>query len=106
MAEVELEAVRAVLGRRGQEPGPVEVGTALRSLGVLVTDAVVRQTDSALEANELVKCSVQGTSGMDTREAAIALARPTHAEVVQVIGHKFVLYRTSQREDIEHIQLV
>ena len=57
-------------------------------------------------ANELVKCSVQGTSGMDTREAAIALARPTHAEVVQVIGHKFVLYRTSQREDIEHIQLV
>ena len=71
-----------------------------------ITDAVVRQTDSALEANELVKCSVQGTSGMDTREAAIALARPTHAEVVQVIGHKSVLYRTSQREDIEHIQLV
>ena len=32
MAEVELEAVRAVLGRRGQEPGPVEVGTALRSV--------------------------------------------------------------------------
>ena len=71
-----------------------------------ITDAVVRQTDSALEANELVKCSVQGTSGMDTREAATALARPTHAQVVQVIGHKFVLYRTSQREDIEHIQLV
>ena len=71
-----------------------------------ITDAVVRQTDSALEANELVKCSVQGTSGMDTREAAIALARPTDAEVVQGIGHKFVLYRTSQREDIEHIQLV
>ena len=43
---------------------------------------------------------------MDTREAATALARPTHAQVVQVIGHKFVLYRTSQREDIEHIKLV
>lgn len=48
MAEVELEAVRAILGRRGQEPGPVEVGTALRTLGVLVTDAVVRQTVAAL----------------------------------------------------------
>ncbi len=71
-----------------------------------ITDAVVRQTDSALEANELVKCSVQGTSGMNAREAATALARPTHAQVVQVIGHKFVLYRTSQREDIEHIKLV
>ena len=71
-----------------------------------ITDAVVRQTDSALEANELVKCSVQGTSGMDTREAATALARPTHAQVVQVIGHKFVLYRPSQRDDIEKIVLV
>ena len=66
----------------------------------------VGKAGTALEANELVKCSVQGTSGMDTREAATALARPTHAQVVQVIGHKFVLYRTSQREDIEHIQLV
>lgn len=53
MAEVELEAVRAVLGRRGQEPGPVEVGTALRSLGVLVTDAVVRQTVAALRRDSV-----------------------------------------------------
>ena len=32
-----------------------------------ITDAVVRQTDYSLEANELVKCSDQGTSGMITR---------------------------------------
>ncbi len=48
MTEVDLEAVRARLGRQGQLPGPVEVGAALRSLGVLVSDSVVRQTVVAL----------------------------------------------------------
>lgn len=70
------------------------------------TDVVVAQTDSALEAHELIKCTVLNTSGLDTREAAIALSRPTHSAVVQVIGHKFVLYRPSQRDDIEKIVLV
>ena len=48
MADVDLEAVRAYLGRKGQPPGPVEVGAALRSLGLLVSDSVVRQTVAAL----------------------------------------------------------
>lgn len=48
MADVDLEAVRAHLGQRGQLPGPVEVGAALRSLGMLVSDTVVRQTVDAL----------------------------------------------------------
>jgi len=48
MADVDLEAVRAHLGQRGQLPGPVEVGAALRSLGLLVSDTVVRQTVAAL----------------------------------------------------------
>jgi RNA-binding protein len=71
-----------------------------------ITDAVVRQMDNALEAHELVKCSVQGSAGMDTREAAIALSRPTQSAVVQVIGHRFVLYRETHRDDVEKIQLV
>lgn len=48
MAEAELEQVRAYLGRTGQQPGPVEVGAALRSLGHLVSDATVRHTVAAL----------------------------------------------------------
>ena len=48
MGDVDLEAVRAYLGRKGQPPGPVEVGAALRSLGLLVSDSVVRQTVAAL----------------------------------------------------------
>jgi pilus assembly protein CpaF len=48
MTEVELDAVRLQLGQRGQLPGPVEVGAALRQLGVLVSDTVVRETVAAL----------------------------------------------------------
>jgi pilus assembly protein CpaF len=48
VTEAELDAVRGRLARLGQQPGPVEVGAALRSLGLLVSDASVRQTVAAL----------------------------------------------------------
>lgn len=53
MNEVELDALRDHLAKRGQLPGPVEVGAALRSLGLLVTDSVVRQTVAALRRDSV-----------------------------------------------------
>ena len=70
-----------------------------------ITEAVVRQTEQALEAHELIKCSVQEGSNLTVSEAAEQLAEQTNAEVVQVIGRKFVLYRESSRDDIEKIEL-
>lgn len=43
-----VEAVRSYLGRRGLPAGPVEVGLALRELGLLVSDQTVRTTVDAL----------------------------------------------------------
>ncbi len=48
MKASELDAVRDHLASRGQEPGPVEVGAALRSLGLLVSDSVVRHAVTTL----------------------------------------------------------
>lgn len=48
MTGIDLEAVRTELGARGQQPGPVEVGQAMRALGLLVSDSGVRQTVAAL----------------------------------------------------------
>lgn len=45
-------------------------------------------------------------SSLSVREAAEELAERCHAEVVQVIGRKFSLYRESSRKDIEKIKLV
>lgn len=48
MSAVDLDAVRDYLASRGQQPGPVEVGAALRSLGLLVSDAAVRHAVTTL----------------------------------------------------------
>lgn len=71
-----------------------------------VSDTVVTQTVESLEAHELVKCSVQDGSDLSCREAAELLAERCEADVVQVIGHRFTLYRPSSRKDIEKIVLV
>lgn len=60
---------------------------------------LVRQAEDALEARELVKCRVLETSELTPREAAEALAQAARAEVVQVIGTKFILYRPSHKKD-------
>lgn len=62
-------------------------------------DNLIRQADDALEARELIKCRVLETSEYTAREAAEALGKATRAEVVQVIGTKFVLYRPSHKKD-------
>ena len=43
---------------------------------------------------------------MDVREAADELASRCHAEVVQIIGRKFSLYRETSRDDVKKIELV
>ena len=62
-----------------------------------VTPGVVQQTWDALEARELIKVAVQRNAPYErTRDACDALAEATHAEAVQVIGSKFVLYREAR----------
>ena len=89
---------------------------ALRSMGAVmepvlhigkegITPTVIKQCWDALEARELIKVQVQDGSGLDSHEAADMLAERLGAEVVQVIGHKFTLYRVSSREDAKHIEL-
>lgn len=68
-----------------------------------ITPTIVHQTSLLLDARELIKGTVQNTSGLDPREAASMLADATEAELIQVIGHKFVLYRESDREGVEHV---
>lgn len=70
-----------------------------------INDGVVSQTEECLEAHELVKCAVQDGSDLSCAEAAHELAERTSSDVVQIIGHRFSLYRRSSRKDIEHIEL-
>ena len=58
----------------------------------------VQTADQALFNRELIKIHVLENSGLSTREAADELAQKTHAEVIQVIGGKFVLYKKTDKE--------
>ena len=64
----------------------------------------VKQADDALEKRELIKLGVLETAADSPREVAEAVAGAVGAEVVQVIGRKFVLYRESKEH--KTIQLV
>ena len=67
---------------------------------------VGKNADETIEKRELIKCSVLDGSGLTAKEAGEGLAEQLGAELVQVIGNRFVLYRRSQRDDVEHIRLV
>ena len=60
-----------------------------------INENLIKQLDDALEARELVKCRVLENSLLTAREACQELCVLTRSEPVQVIGTKFVLYRTS-----------
>ena len=67
-----------------------------------ITENIMIQMNDALKARELVKGRVLENSLLTAREAADALSETCRAEVVQVIGSKFVLYkRNEQKPKIE-----
>ena len=71
-----------------------------------MTDTVIKQADDALKARELFKGKVLENCELSSREAADELAEKINADVVQVIGSKFVLYRPNpDKKKDERIRL-
>ena len=69
-----------------------------------ISENTIKQVTDALEARELIKMSVLETCEKSSREVADELAKAVKADVVQVIGRKFILYRESK--DNKTIKLV
>ena len=63
-----------------------------------VSDAIIKQADDALTARELIKGKALETAPVSARESAEQLAAAVGAEVVQVIGRVFVLYRRNNEK--------
>jgi RNA-binding protein len=58
-----------------------------------ITDAVVAQADAQLQRHELVKIKVLESSPKGRHEAAEELSARTGAELAQIIGRTFLLYK-------------
>lgn len=65
-----------------------------------VTEVMCREIGEALRKRELIKLKVLENSGWTAREAADAVAEQTGADVVQVIGNKFVLFKRNPKEPV------
>ena len=61
-----------------------------------IGDNLVKQANDALEARELIKGTVQQNCEFSAKEALELLCEKVHAEPVQCIGRRFVLYRRSR----------
>ena len=65
-----------------------------------ITDNLIRQVDEALEARELIKGTVLRNSELEVRQVCEEIAQKVRAEIVQVIGSRFVLYRESREDKV------
>lgn len=70
-----------------------------------VSEALISQVADALRKRELIKLRVLDNSGYTSREAAEEIANKTGAEVVQVIGSRFVLFKRNPKEPVINIKL-
>lgn len=62
-----------------------------------LSDEIIEQLEHAINARELIKLGVQENCEYSAREAAELIAPRLNAEVVAVIGRKFVLWRKSNK---------
>ncbi len=70
-----------------------------------ISENVLESANLLLEARELIKVKVLKNSDEEARHFAEEIASDLGAEVVQVIGNNFILYKKSTRKNFKHIQL-
>ena len=63
-----------------------------------ISEDLIKQADGALSARELIKGKVLETAPESVRESAEQIARQVQAQLVAVIGSKFVLYRPNPKK--------
>lgn len=65
-----------------------------------ITEALVTQTEETLEARELIKCRVLQNCSEEPKTVAEQLAEQVQADLVQVIGRNFLLFRASRNKPV------
>ncbi len=73
------------------------LGHSLKALILIgkkeIEDALIAETGAALEHHELIKVKLLESCLLDKHEAAETLAEACGAEIAQILGRTFLLYR-------------
>lgn len=65
-----------------------------------ISDNLIMQVNDALRKRELIKLRVLDNCELSSREAADAIAEQVKADVVQVIGTRFVLFKRNPQDPV------
>jgi len=65
-----------------------------------ISENLIQQVKDALRKRELIKLRVLDNSMLTSREAADQIAEAVKADVVQVIGSRFVLFKRNPQEPV------
>lgn len=66
-----------------------------------INDALIKETSEALATHELIKVKMLESCLLDRSGAAAELAAACNAEVAQILGRTFLLYRKSDKPVLE-----
>ena len=70
-----------------------------------ISPEFTKAVSEALEARELIKCRTLDNCEYSSKEAANLIAEAVGADVVSVVGSRFVLYKQSSKEKNRKIVL-
>ncbi len=70
-----------------------------------ISENLIQQVNDALRKRELIKLRVLDNSMLTAREASDQLAEAVKADVVQVIGSRFVLFKRNPQEPVIDLKL-
>lgn len=65
-----------------------------------VTENIIREIDNNLSHHELIKVRISGMERDDRTKTANGLCRETNSELVNIIGHIAILYRSGKKPKI------
>ncbi|MBR0484664.1 MAG: ribosome assembly RNA-binding protein YhbY [Oscillospiraceae bacterium] len=65
-----------------------------------ISENLIQQVNDALRKRELIKLRVLDNSEFTAREAADQIAEAVKADVVQVIGSRFVLFKRNPQDPV------
>ncbi len=70
-----------------------------------LTESVIGEIDRALYHNELVKVSSLKSCESSAKSMCIEVCEALNCQPVLVVGNRFVVYKRSDKEGIEHIDI-
>lgn len=77
-----------------------DVNTSLQIGKNGITPEVIKQASHILAAHEIMKAHILKTALLTPKEAAYKLCEALDAQIIQIIGNRFILYKPNKKKPV------